>query len=96
MRKYIALAPGRKGEINMDDRESQIHLFKTEQSAQEASERHIAPLMESADNRFFVIPDDEAKTLTISPTEDKYTAIRLDKARAKILADIIIHQIQRW
>lgn len=33
-----------------------------------------------ADNRFFVIPDDETKTLTISPTEDKYTAIRLDKA----------------
>lgn len=49
-----------------------------------------------ADKNFFVIPDDESKTLTISPTEDKYTAIILDKTKAKVLADIILHQIQRW
>lgn len=80
----------------MADRAPLVHIFKTEEVAQEESERHIRPLEDFADKNFFVIPDDEAKTLTISPTEDKYTAIRLDKAKARVLADIILHQIQRW
>jgi len=52
--------------------------------------------MDFADSNFFVIADDEAHTLTVTPTEDKFAAIKLDKAKAKALADIILHQIQKW
>ncbi len=49
-----------------------------------------------ADRQFFVIPNDEEKTLTVCPTEEQYSAIELDKEKARILANIILHQIQKW
>lgn len=45
--------------------------------------------LEVPDNNFFLIPDDETKTLSV-------TAYRLTKKTAKVLADVILHQIQEW
>lgn len=51
---------------------------------------------ENADNKFFVIPDNDAQTLLVTTTEEQYSAIRLDRTAAQLLANIIIHQIQKW
>ena len=48
------------------------------------------------DTNFFVIPNDETKTIVICPTEERYSGIKLDKVRAVLLADIILRQIQKW
>lgn len=52
--------------------------------------------MDIADTNFFVIPDEETQTLVVSPTEKKYSAIRLNKEKAQLLANIILHEIQKW
>lgn len=48
------------------------------------------------DTNFFVIPNDEMQTLTICPTEKRYSGIILDEKKARALANIILHQIQKW
>ena len=52
--------------------------------------------MDNQDTKFFVIPDDESKTLVVCPTEPQFNAIRLNKSTAQLLVDIILHQIQKW
>lgn len=52
--------------------------------------------MSNQDSKFFVIPDDATKTIIICPTEERFSSLRLNKAMAQLLADIILHQIQKW
>lgn len=52
--------------------------------------------MSFEDTKFFVIPDDESKTLILCPTEKRFDSIKLNKTTAQLLVDIILHQIQKW
>lgn len=47
-------------------------------------------------DNFFIIPDDDTKTLTICTSGKRGGTIKLDKERACVLANIIRHQIQKW
>ena len=70
-----------------------IELSKSEIAAIEAEATETRA---GADNHFFMFPDDETKTLIISPTEEKYNAIRLNKLSAGVLIELISLQIQKW
>ena len=45
--------------------------------------------LEVPDNNLFLIPDNETKTISV-------TAYKLTKKTAKVLATVILHQIQEW
>lgn len=52
--------------------------------------------MIAMDTNFFVIPDDETRTIVVCPTEEQYSGIRLNREKARIMADIILRQIENW
>lgn len=73
-----------------------IELSESEIAAIEAEAAEATETRAGADNHFFMFPDDETKTLIISPTEEKYNAIRLNKLSAGVLIELISLQIQKW
>ena len=73
-----------------------IELSESEIAAIEAEAAEATETSAGADNHFFMFPDDETKTLIISPTEEKYNAIRLNKLSAGVLIELISRQIQKW
>ncbi len=86
---------------DMDDQKETtagLRLHATTEAAAAESLERIADVLPEVDPGilFAIIPDDETRTMTLSPMGEGETAIKLTEKTAKILIAMLDRQIQEW